>query len=308
MAPQHIEDLIQLLDLEPQTDTGNDDFVFGNYVEFPPASQIDSDLIPDVLDVLGVPLPFAAAVTAASLRWLPNLSPSMRALALEALGEPVVSTTEAGEYLLTFPHLNPSSEETIELVDHLLPSTLYEHDLPDSQRYWQPDPEDLNRDPNDELLDLYLSRPVTLGTLIGELESLRTTFDETQESIVQKAILLACFSLVESFTRQRALLNAPRFPESPEVEQLLIQLLRREVENDERRSRVVEALEPEKNWEKQIPAWRLRNALAHDIGGVVIDDGQITFEDARRPHQNRVTVDADKLFDDLIGYANGNLG
>lgn len=305
MPQQHIEDLIQLLDLQPQTEVGNDDFVFGNYVEFPPASQIDPQLIPAVLDILGVPLPFAGAVTACSLRWLPSLSPSIRALALEALGEPTVSTTEAGQYLLTFPYLDVRSEETTGLVDHLLPSTVYEHDLPDNRRHWQPDPEDLNRDPEDELLKLYRSRPVTLDTLIGELDSLRTTFDATQEPTVQKAILLACFSLVESFTRQRALLNVPRFPESPSVEQLLLKLLRREVENDGRRSQVVKALEPEKNWEKQIPEWKLRNALAHDIGAVRIQDGEIAFEDGDRRVQERI---ADKLFDDLIGYANRNLG
>ena len=305
MTRQHIEDLIQLLDLQPQSESGNDDFVFGNYVEFPPASQIDPDLIPTVLDILGVPLPFAGAVTACSLRWLPSLSSSTRALVLESLGEPTVSTTEAGQYLLTFPYLNVRSEETTGLVDHLLPSTVYEQDLPDNQRHWQPDPEDLNRDPDDELLDLYRSRPVTLDTLIGELDSLRTTFDATQEPTVQKAILLACFSLVESFTRQRALLNVPRFPESPKVEQLLLKLLRREVENDQRRSHVVRALEPEKSWEKRIPEWELRNALAHDIGAVLIEDGEVSFEDAGRTVQKRVT---DTLFVNLIDYANQNLG
>lgn len=305
MALRRIEDMIQLLDLQPRTESGNDDFIFGNFVEFPPAAQIDPDLIPDLLDILGVPLPFAGAVTASSLHWLPSLSSSTRVLTLKALGEPTVSTTEAGEYLLTFPHLSVSSEGTLELMDHLLPSALYEHDLPDSQRYWQPDPEDLIRDSDYELLDLYRSRPVALATLIDELGSLRTIFDSTQEPTVQKAILLACFSLVESFTRQRALLNVPRFPESPNLEQLLLKLLRREVADDEKRSHVMKALEPKKHWDPKIPGWALRNALSHDIGAVAVEDGEISFEDAHRTAQKLVT---DKLFADLIGYANTNLG
>lgn len=161
MTQQNIEDLIQFLDLQPQTDTGNDDFVFGNYVEFPRASQIDPDLIPAVLDALRVPLPFAGAVTVVSLRWLPTLSSTTRILVLGALGKPSVSTTSTGEFLLTFPNLNAQSEETLELVDHLLPTALYEHDLPRSHQHWQPDPEDLNGDPDDELLDLYRLRPVS---------------------------------------------------------------------------------------------------------------------------------------------------
>ncbi|MCT1385885.1 hypothetical protein M4D54_09665 [Brachybacterium sp. p3-SID1565] len=304
MTQQNIENLIELLDLQPQTDTGNDDFAFGNYVEFPRASQIDPDLIPAVLDALRVPLPFAGAVTAVSLRWLPTLSSITRILVLGALGEPSVSTTSEGEFLLTFPTLDARSEETLELVDHLLPTALYEHDLPSSHQYWQPDPEDLNGDPDDELFDLYRLRPVSLGTLIDELEALRAMFETTQEPTVQKAILLACFSLVESFTRQRALLNAPRFPASPQVEQLVLDLLRREVQDDGRRNRVVKALEPEKTWETKIPEWQLRNALAHDIGAVLIGGGEVSYEDASRTVQTRAT---DKLFHDLIGYANSNL-
>lgn len=304
MNKQYMEELIQLLDLQPQVDSGNDDFVFGNYVEFPPASQIDPDLIPTVLDLLGVPLPFAGAVTACSLRWLPNLSPSTRALVLNTLGEPTVSTTEEG-FLFTFPSLIVSSNETSALVDHLVPAAAYEHDLPDSHQYWQPDPEDLNRNPDDELLELYRSQPVRLDTLIGELDSLRTKFDAIREPSVQKAILLACFSLIESFTRQRALFNVPRFPESPDVEQLILKLLRREVANEDRRSRVVKALEPEKSWDRQIPEWNLRNALAHDIGGVLISEGEITFEAAGGAVRKR---SIDTLFDDLMGYANRNLG
>lgn len=304
MTWQHIGELIELLELQPQADTGSDGFVFGNLVEFPPASQIDPDLIPAVLDILGIPLPFAGSATASSLRWLPNLSSTTRRLVMGALGEVSVSTTDGGEFLLTFPSLNPSSEESLELVDHLLPSALYEHDLPEDQRYWQPDPEDLHRDPDDELLDLYRSRPVTLDTLVGELGALRKTFDTTQDSIVQKAILLACFSLVESFSRQRALTNAPRFPESPQVEGLILRLLRHEVQDDRRRSRVVKALEPEKAWEEKIPEWQLRNALAHDIGAVTAENGSISFEDANQIVQTR---EIEKLFNDLIGYANRNL-
>ena len=304
MTRQHIGKLIELLELQPQADTGNDGFVFGNYVEFPSAPQIDPDLISTVLDLLGVPLPFAGKVTASSLRWLPDLSPTTRGLVLGALGEASVSTTDRGDFLLTFPSLNAKSEETLELVDHLLPSTQYEHDLPEDQRYWQTDPEDLNRDPDDDLLDLFRSRPVAIDTLIGEIEALRATFDTTQESTVQKAILLACFSLVESFSRQRALVNAPRLPKAPQVERLVLNLLRREVQDDRRRSRVVKALEPGKVWNEQIPEWHLRNALAHDIGAVIVENGTISFEDANRIARTR---GIEKLFDDLIGYANINL-
>ncbi|TFB66931.1 hypothetical protein E3N86_00775 [Cryobacterium sp. Hz7] len=304
MTRQQIEDLVHLLDLQPQTEIGNDGFVFGNYIEFPSAIQIDRDLIPDVLDILGAPLPFEGAVTASSLHWLPKLNASTRALVLKTLGEPTVVTTETGEYLLRFPHLGVRQKETTELVDHLLPSTVYEHDLPDTHLYWQPDPENMNQDADDELLDLYRSQPVTLDTLIGELTSLHTTFEATGETTVQKAILLACFSLVESFTRQRALLKVPLFPDSPKLEQLLLKLLRREVVNDQRRRQVVNALEPEKLWE-EIPEWQLRNALAHDIGTVLIEDGTITFEDANRKPQK---VLADQLFEGLISYANKTLG
>lgn len=304
MTQHHIERLVELLDLQPQTDTGNDDFVFGNYVEFPPASQIDPELFPAALEILGVPLPFSGAVTACSLQWLLVVSPLTRRLVLEAMGDPVVSITESGEFLLAFPNLTVSSPETIGLVDHLIPATAYENDLPESQRFWQPDPEDSDRDPDDELLDLYRSRPVTLSTLIRELDSLRTTFEAVEEVAVQKAILLACFSLVESFTRQRALLNVPRFPESPELGEFFLKLLRREVANDGRRSQVVKALEPKKSWAKQIPAWDLRNALAHDFGGVTIKNGELAFEGADSAIRRLVI---DKLFEDLIGYAKKNL-
>lgn len=304
MVRQRLEELVRLLDLNPQPETGHDDFVFGNYVEFPIAAQIDPDLIPEVLDVLGVPLPFAGATTSSSLRWVQSLSSSTRALVIAALGEPAVSISESGEFLLKFPHLSTTSEETLELVDHVCPPALYESDLPESLRYGQPDPEDLSRDPDDELFDLYRSHPVALDKLIDELGSLRTTFESTQDNTVQKAVLLACFSLLESFTRQRALLNAPRFPESPKLEALILRLLRSEVRDDVKRDRVVKALEPEKSWDKQIPGWQLRNALAHDIGAVHVGEGEIIFEDDGTTQKHQT----DKLFDELINYARSNLG
>lgn len=301
---QRTDGLIQLLDLQPQVDMGNDDLIFGNYVKFPPASQINPDLFPDVLEMLALPLPFDGAVDVSSLRWLRNLTPSLRSLVLVALGQPSALTTGAGYFLLEFPNLDAESEETLELVNYLLPPAVYEHDLPADHQYWRPDPEDLNSDPNDELLALCRSRPVALDKLVSEIESLRREFDDAQTLIVQKAILLACFSLVESFTRQRALLNAPRFPESPSVEELILRLVRREVQDDTNRTAVMKALEPGKAWGKQIPEWKLRNALAHDIGAVTIDGKTISFEHPARVTQTR---SIEKVFDDLIRYANANL-
>ena len=306
MPQKHIEDLIEILDLEPQIETGNDDFVFGNYVEFPSASQIDRALIPEVLNLLGVPLPFERAVEASFLAWLPNLDSATRTLVLEALGEPEISTSERGEFLLTFQNLTASSEKVLELVDLLMPSTLYEEDLADDLRYWQPDPEYLYGEPDDELLDLFGSRPVDLNTLIFELKSLRDTFAATHDSTVQKAILLACFSLVESFTHQRSLQNAPRFPDSPDVERLIRRLLTREIRDDGKRKQVVNTLEPEKTWQRRIPGWELRNALSHDIGGVVIAYGEASFE-GQKPETPTQMMSIESVFRDLIEYANSNL-
>lgn len=308
-SSQQFDDLIDLLNLEPQVESGNDDYIFGHYLEFPSASRIGLDLIPNVLEILGVPLPFGLVVEACSLSWLRDLNSFTRELVLGALGEPTVTMTDAGEFLLAFPSLRVDSAEVVELVDRLLPPTLYEPELPDDQRYWQPDADDLYGEPDDELLDLYRSRPVTCERLVGELRSLRATFDATGDSTVRKAILLACFSLVESFTRQRSLQRAPRFPRSPETEGLVLGLLRREVQNDERRQKVVNALEPGKAWEKQIPSWKLRNALAHDIDGVSIECGKVAFVAPKQQQKDSVhTMESETIFENLIEYVRNNLG
>lgn len=308
MSTQYIEDLIRLLDLEAQTDIGSEGFIFGNYLEFPAASEIDSELLCEVLEILGVPLPFKGEATASSFTWLPDLSPAIRALVLEVLGKPEVSAMESGDFLLRFPDLNASPERIIEIVEGLLPQTLYENDLPDSLRYWQPDPEDSNCDPNDELLSRFRSQPVTLNTLTAELRSLQETLDATQEPVVKKAIALAGFSLVESFARQRALLKAPDFPGLPKFDDYLKTLLSREVEKEDRRKRLVNALEPGKEWKQQIPSWKLRNALAHDIGGVSAERKEFTYAVDSRKSEKREKITEKNLFEELLGYAEENLG
>ena len=305
MTQQQVESLIQLLDVEPQIEGGQDDIVYGSYVEFPPASLIDPRLIPDVLEILEVPLPFAREVTVSSLRWLQSLRSPIRTHVLSALGTPTASIQETGAFLLSFPQLAAGTAETNELVDVLLPSTVYEHDLPDSHRYWQPDPDDLNQNADDELLDLYRTRPVAVDRLIGEVKSLRVSFEATLDLTVQKAILFAVFSLIENFTRQRALLKAPQFHGQPKLEELVLKLLRNQVKDDRHRKEVVGALEPEKSWAKVIPEWELRNALAHDIGSVGIEAGKISFEDK---NQKTHALTADGVFDALLEYVEDNLG
>lgn len=302
-ASQQFEELIDLLGLETEVETGNDDAVYGHYIEFGTASRHDPELFPAVLDFFGIPLPFEGAVRVSSLAWLPNLESKTLELTRLALGDPLLSITETGDFMVSFPQLRSDSEETLNLVDHLLPPTLYEHDLPESHRYWQPDPEDLYRDLDDDLMDLYREHPVPVDTLIGELASLRASADATSDPSAQKAFLFACFSLVESFTRQQALTCADRFTAAPEAREYILGLLRREVGRADQRRKLVEAFRPEKDYQ-HIPHWSLRNKLAHDIGAVPLENGELTYES--RPGES-VTVGVVAVFDELITHANDHL-
>ncbi|MEX3510677.1 hypothetical protein VVR84_14145 [Kocuria carniphila] len=301
-ASQQFDELIDLLGLEVEVEIGNDDAVYGNYIQFGPASRHDPELFPAVLDFFGIPLPFDGAVPVSSLAWLPNLQRETLELTLHALGDPSLSITDTGEFLVSFPQLRSDSEETLSLVDYFLPSTLFEHDLPEKHRYWQPDPEDLYQDSDDDLMDLYQAHPVPVDTLIGELKSLRASAVSISDPSIQKALLFASYSLVESFTNQQALTYAGRFTAAPDATAYLLRLLRQELKTVDRRRKLVKAFRPEKEY-KEIPHWPLRNDLAHDIGAVPLENGQLTYEDRSKP----VTIAATELFDQLINYASNYL-
>jgi len=53
-ADEQIEELVKLLDIPLQTEIGSDGFIYGNYIEFPKASEIDNDDRLRVLDILGI--------------------------------------------------------------------------------------------------------------------------------------------------------------------------------------------------------------------------------------------------------------
>lgn len=302
-ASQQFEELINLLGLETVVETSNDGTTYGHYIEFGTASQHDPDLFPAVLDFFGLPLPFDSEVPISSLAWLPDLQPETLDLTLHAFGEPSLSISEAGEFLVSFPQLRPSSEETLNLVDHLLPPTLYEHDLPNRYRYWQPDPEDLHWDADDDWMDLYQVPLVPIDTLIGELTSLRTAADATPDPSTKKGLILASYSLVESFTRQQALTYAESFIASPNARKYLLRLLHRQVERADQRKSLVEAFRPEKKYQ-DIPYRVVRNKLAHDIGAVRLENGELVYENKSG---ESFTVGATALFDELITYANDYL-
>ena len=157
---------------------------------------------------------------------------------------------------------------------------------------------------DDDLMDLYREHPVPVDTLIGELASLRASADATSDPSAQKAFLFASFSLlVESFTRQQALTSADRFTAAPEAREYILGLLRREVGRADQRRKLVEAFRPEKDYQ-HIPHWSLRNKLAHDIGAVPLENGELTYES--RPGES-VTVGVVAVFDELITHANDHL-
>lgn len=47
-------ELFDLLNLEVGTETGNDDIVYGNYIEWPYLNELDDDILLNIADILGV--------------------------------------------------------------------------------------------------------------------------------------------------------------------------------------------------------------------------------------------------------------
>lgn len=283
--------IIEMLDLSPEAEVGKDDFIFGNMIEFPPARELDSSQFPELLAEFSIDLPVDSKLDENFLENLlskADLDDAGRSLLLRVL--------EGSE-------IDWGSDEMFDLVDHLLPGTLYDTDLPSDLSYWQPDDE-LYFDSEAEMLRLFQEQPVAVSALLSELASIKESFQKSQDTVVKKSLILACFSLVESYTRQRIMVNVPVLSASPELNKYIESLLEQETRTEQRRAKLISVLEPNKKWKEQIPFWQLRNALAHDFGSVHLAASEISYQSKSKKIEE---ITETEFFSSLVDYVETNL-
>lgn len=145
----------------------------------------------------------------------------------------------------------------------------------------------------------FIGDPLPSDETVAELERLKNKIsdNETQDSLVIKALVLAAFSLTESFQKgfvkeQIVKANLPDTDKQTEafVDSILVDIL-----NDgQRRANLLERYTDQAL--KRIPYWILRNQLAHNIGDMVVLNHRITGEIKGKPFN----ADVFEIFKQLI--------
>ncbi|MDR7374657.1 hypothetical protein J2X28_001649 [Kocuria rhizophila] len=297
---QDYEALAQLLFLEPEQEMSyRDGMVFGNYLELPSAENISDDDLEEVLEHLGISLPSDAPMRVEGFSQLRILDVVGREQLLDMLGTPDLQFSDDGELFISFPDFTRDTSTLRSILATQLPMTVYEPDLPESMKYYSD--VELSLDWEYDLMRQNWEEPVAVEALIEKIELMHEDYLTASSVILRKSVLLACFSLVEAFTRQRAIQNIPLNPSGSPFERHVFKIFEELVSNDVKRKDLVNILEPKKEWRQQIPLWRLRNALAHDIDGVDLNGKKLVYTFKRGRVEK---IEAEKIFNDLIDYAN----
>ena len=296
IGTEQLNELMELLDVTAEVEVGGGGLIYGNYVEMPRAAQIDAEAVPEVLSLLGAPLPFGESESIDYLDLLYEFPVADKTLVVDALGNPDLAWDDQLGVTMTFPDLEASSDSVRALLDAILPGTLYEHDLPKTLRHWQPEPDWIPEDYWDAL---------PADALVRKVEGLRKACSDSEDPTVKEATALAAFSLIESQSRQRVLRDVPKLRRHPGFYKYLIRSLQREAERAEGRKKLLKALEPGGTWGESICHWGLRNALALDLDSVTYKHD--VFEWDSRQASGPLAVKCRSLADALGAHVRDNL-
>jgi len=262
-------------DIETELETGNDDFVYGNYVDWDDFRNHEEE---NLMDSFNVNLPWDEKLTwdeyyafiHQEVFQKTSIINEWELDNLKIIGE---SSTMSG-LLLKFPSRQDSQSHDIvsSILDYYeVPSgTDYEYDLPEHLQFWQ-------QDVFDNQYSYYKERPLEFTQYKEIIDDITKIAKRSPDTMTKKALLLSSFILSESLLKSVITDNIPSNENFDHVNKnLLDNLIDKKLRNTAGRNELFKAI-----FDKKVPDMEwidLRNVLAHDIANPRIDGERITYE------------------------------
>lgn len=277
-------------DIDTDVEMGNDDFIYGNYVEW---DRFRYEREEDLLDYFDVELPWGKSLTLQEYTAITSQEIFKNLNLIKEFLENGLLTEDTNGLIKFIERNNKISDKLISSIfDYYgVPSgTEYEYDLPEYLRYWESD-----FDYND-----YKKYPIKVDRYE---ETINQIFDDiyyNKNELVKKSLILSSLIITESMFKS---VIVEKIPEDNEISEFGKEILQREINkilrgNVDGKNTLFKKLykekAPEQNW------INLRNSLAHDIEGSEITKNEITYLNLKT--DRRETYFLTNLKKDLIDF------
>jgi len=275
-------------DIEPEVEMGNDDFIYGNYVEW---DKFRNEYEEELLDDFGVKLPWDESLTLQEYIGFISQDIFQKTNLCQEYLEDNLLIEDTGELLydISIKFIKRNNEVSNDLISNIfdyygVPSgTEYESELPEYLRYWQDDFSDFD-------YDNYKKYPIKVEKYEQTIHDIFNDINSTTEQLIKKSLVLSSLIITESMFKS---VIVEKIPEDNKISEFGKEILQSEINktlrgNNEGKNKLFKKLykkkAPSQNWTN------LRNSLAHDIESSSIIENEITYLNLKTDREEKYLI------------------
>lgn len=213
-------------DIETEVETGNDDFVFGNYVEW---DRFRDENEEELLDYLGVDLPWGKSLTLHEYIDFISQDIFQKTNLIQEYIEDKLLMENTSELLygISIKFIERNNEVSDNLISNIfdyygVPSgTEYEYELPEYLRYWQDDFSDFD-------YDNYKKYPIKVEKYEHTINCIFNDIDSATEQLIKKSLVLSSLIITESMFKS---VIVEKIPNDNEISEFGKEIIQSEINN-----------------------------------------------------------------------------
>lgn len=289
-------------EIETEIETGYDDFIYGNYVDWDRFRNENEDELIEYFDIY---LPWGEELTILEYADFIKQAVFVDTPILENYGLTNLPVSKQGENTaeirIQFPNRNDGTSDTInsEILDFFqVPSGMgYEYELPDNLQYWH---NLLKDDYLEAEYEYYKNYPLEFKSYKQTILEIQSKVNSISDTLTKKSLVLSSLIISESLLKS---IIVKKIPIEAEISRFSQEILSNEI-NKKLRGNIVEKNNffkklfnkkaPQQNWVN------LRNSLAHDIESSKIIGEDIIFTNLKANKEEIYSID--KLFEEQIKF------
>lgn len=273
-------------DIHTEVQIGNDDIIYGNYVDW---NDFREGHIDELIRGLEIEIPWGKQITKTEFNEFLSLEYIKYGITISEYKLNKLCFNE--KKLIHFPKKEELDYNKFinEIFDYLgVPSGIdYEAELPDDLKYWSQDNYQYEED-----YHLYKLSSRSYEQIINDLQS---GFQKEYDPLIRKSIILAAMVSAETLLRSTVVKSLPN---DKDLNNIIKKIYNKEILNRLKSTYKLKKLYKDiyRNNAPKMPWLSLRNSLAHNIEGPEIVDDVIYYEE--KTHKYLL----DELFADLLDF------
>lgn len=285
-------------DIETEIETGNDDIVHGNFVDWDRFRQEKEE---ELLNHFGISLPWGESLTLHEYIDFISQDIFQKTNLIQKYLEDKLLFENTSELLygISIKFIGRDDEVADDLVSNIfdyyeVPSrTEYEYELPEHLRYWQYDFSEFD-------YENYKKYPIKVENYEHTINCIFDDIESTIEQLTKKSLVLSSLIITESMFKS---VIVEKIPQDNEISEFGKEILQSEIDKILRGNNKCKNELFKKLYKEKAPSqgWlNLRNSLAHDIESSSINKDEIIYLNLKTDRKEKYLISS--LKQDLIKF------